>query len=158
MRYKSRYGVSNAFKVLSRHSIGSWWKVDHLASLMFHIAHSFEVTKMSSLLTPESLIPCPTSASFPYTQAPSICLYPFFKAWATAFSTCPLGDCQVPRPIAGIEAPVLSLNDVGRDILTRRDSMMNGKVLTLERWSFRLLLPGSFGPGVQSGLKWIPQF
>jgi hypothetical protein len=41
-----------------------------------------------------------------------MCVYPTDKAYATAFLTSPLGDCQVPKPNAGISAPVFSLKRV----------------------------------------------
>lgn len=42
--------------------------------------------------------------------AVSICLYPVRSAHSTAFPTSFGFDCQVPRPIAGILSPVLSVN------------------------------------------------
>lgn len=48
---------------------------------------------------------------------PSMCLYPTDSAYETAFFTSPGADCHVPRPKAGISAPVLSLNRVSAMIL-----------------------------------------
>jgi hypothetical protein len=42
----------------------------------------------------------------------SMCLYPIDSAYDTAFLTSPGPDCQVPRPKAGISAPVFNLNRV----------------------------------------------
>lgn len=42
----------------------------------------------------------------------SMCVYPTDKAYATAFFVSPLGLCHVPKPSAGISAPVLSLKCV----------------------------------------------
>lgn len=46
-----------------------------------------------------------------YTRAVSMCLYPAFRASATAFS-CASASCQVPKPRAGMVAPVFSLKVV----------------------------------------------
>ena len=50
-----------------------------------------------------------------------MCLYPTDSAYETAFFTSPGPDCHVPRPRAGISAPVLSLNFVSAifDIISR---------------------------------------
>jgi len=42
----------------------------------------------------------------------SMCVYPTDRAYATAFFVSPLGLCHVPKPSAGISAPVLSLKCV----------------------------------------------
>jgi hypothetical protein len=42
--------------------------------------------------------------------AVSICLYPLRSAHSTALPTSFGFDCHVPRPIAGILSPVLSVN------------------------------------------------
>lgn len=47
-----------------------------------------------------------------YTRAVSIWRYPALIASATA-SSCSPASCQVPNPMAGISAPVFSLNLVG---------------------------------------------
>ena len=57
---------------------------------------SFVVRKSCSLRRPDALIPCPTSVSFWYPAAVSMCLYPFFKANSTACSTWPGCDLHVP--------------------------------------------------------------
>lgn len=57
-----------------------------------------------------------------HTNAPSMCLYPALSAASTAPSCASL-SCQVPKPIAGTEAPVLSLKVVmlRTDVCVMRD-------------------------------------
>lgn len=68
---------------------------------------------------------------FSYISAVSMWRYPASSAVNTAFS-CSSWSCQVPRPMAGISAPVLSLNFVGEAAMVckvrlRYRIVVNGK-------------------------------
>ena len=62
---------------------------------------TFVVRKISSRGTPLSAIPRPTSRSFSYARAVSICRYPISSASRTpSVASCPVIS-QVPNPRAG---------------------------------------------------------
>lgn len=79
----------------SNHPTPNFSKLSSTAflTLLWSVHHSLEVTQILDRSTPESTIPCPTSASFAYADAASICVYPDVRACETAARTSPGADC-----------------------------------------------------------------
>ena len=79
------------------------------ASARASVCGTFVVRKISSRGTPLSAIPRPTSRSFSYARAVSICRYPISSASRTpSVASCPVTS-HVPYPMAGTRTPRTSI-------------------------------------------------